>query len=218
MSYDRLSLDYRAFSLFLATETIPTSSVEALLLPHWRAAMEEEITALVRQGTWDLVSRPADANVVSCRWVFTIKYNPDRTCNRYKARLVARGFSQAQGIDYEETFSPVVHLNSIRILLSMAVNYVWPLHQLDVSNAFLYGDLTECVYMEKPPGYSVEGENDKVCLLPCALYGLKHSPRAWFEKFSALVSDRGLMACNVEPTVFLENHLCWLCYSSYLRR
>ena len=82
MSYDRLSVDYQAFSLFLATETIPMSSVEALLLPHWRAAMEEEITALVRRGIWDLVSRSADANVVSCRWVFTIKYNLDGTVNR----------------------------------------------------------------------------------------------------------------------------------------
>ena len=135
--------------------------------------MEEEISALVRRGRWDLVSRPANANVVSCRWVFTIKYNPDGTVNHYKARLVASGFSQVQGIDYEEAFSPVVCLNSIRILLSMAVNYAWPLHQLNVSNAFLYGDLTECVYMEQPPGYSVEGENDKVCLLRCALYGLK---------------------------------------------
>ena len=164
--------------------------------------MEEEISALVRRGTWDIVYRPADANVVSCRWVFTIKYNPDETVNRYKARLVVRGFSQVQGIDYEETFSPIVRVNSIGIFLSMAVNYAWPLHQLDVSNAFLYGDLTECVYMEQPPGYSIEGENDKVCLLRRALYGLKQSPRAWFEKFSALVSDRELVACDVEPTVF----------------
>ena len=158
MSYDRLSSNYRAFSLSLATETIPSSPVEALLLPHWRAAVEEEIFALVRRGTWDLVSRLTDANVVSCRWVFTIKYNPNGIVNRYKARLVARGFSQVQGIDYEETFSPVVRLNSIHILLSMAFNYAWPLHQLDVSNAFIYGDLTECVYMEQRPGYSVEGD------------------------------------------------------------
>ena len=117
---------------------------------------------------------------------------------------MACGFSQVQGIDYEETFSPVVRLNSIRILLSMAIKYVWPLHQLDVSNAFLCGDLTECVYMEQPPSYSIEGENDKVCLLRHALYGLKQSPRAWFEKFSALVFDLKLVACNVEPTVFCK--------------
>ena len=109
-------------------------------------------------------------------------------------------------------FSPGVRLNSVRILLSMAVNYAWPLHQLDVSNSFLYGDLAECVYMEQPPGYLVVGEDDKVCLLRHALYGLKQSHHAWFEKFSALLSF--LLRCGDHK--FFPYHLYWLCYSSCL--
>ena len=104
---------------------------------------------------------------------------------------------QVHGIDYDETFSPVVRLNSVRILLSMAVNFDWPLHQLDMSNVFLYGDLIELVYMEQPHSYLVEGEMDKVCLLRRSLYGLKQSPRAWFAKFSTLVKACGLEACGI---------------------
>ena len=105
--------------------------------------MDQEFAALTDRRTWILVPRPQDTNVVTCRWIFTLKYNPDGTVNRHKARLVARGFTQTYGIDYKETFSPVVRLNSIQVLLSLVVNQDWPLHQLDVSNAFLYGDLTE---------------------------------------------------------------------------
>ena len=105
--------------------------------------MDHEVETLVFQGTWTLVPRPADANIVTCKGVFTIKYHPDGTIAHHKARLVARGFTQAYGIDYTETFSPVVRLNSVRVLLSLAVNQAWSLHQLDISNAFLYGDLEE---------------------------------------------------------------------------
>ena len=105
--------------------------------------MDHEVEALVSRGTWTLVPRPTDANIVMCKWVFTIKYHPDGTIARHKARLVARGFTQAYGIDYTETFSSVVCLNFVRVLLYLAFNQAWSLHQLDVSNAFLYGDLEE---------------------------------------------------------------------------
>jgi hypothetical protein len=99
---------------------------------------------------------------------------------RYKVRLVAKGFTQAYGIDYEETFAPVAKMNSIRVLLSMAANLNWHLHQFDVKNAFLYEDLKEEVYMEIPPGLESSSSAGKVFKLK-ALYGLKQSPRAWFE-------------------------------------
>ena len=134
--------------------------------------MDLEYHALVQRGTWDLVSRPTDANIVTCKWVFTLKYHPDGTMARHKALLVARGFTQAHGIDYTETFSPVVRMNSICVLLSLVVNLNWSLHQLDVSNAFLYGDLTEQVFMEQAPGYVAQGETSQVCLLRHAIYGL----------------------------------------------
>jgi len=139
--------------------------------------MDQEYTALTERRTWTLIPHPRNTNIVTYRWIFTVKYKPVGTIDRYKARLVARGFTQTYGIDYKET-SPVVRLNSICVLLSIAVNQGWPLHQLDVSNAFLYGELTEQVFMEQPPGYSTPGLTDKVCHLQHAIYGLKQSPHA----------------------------------------
>ena len=121
--------------------------------------MDHEVEALVSRGTWTLVYCLADANIVMCKWVFTIKYQPDGTSARHKACLVARRFTQAYGIDYTKTFSPVVRLNSVRVLLSLAVNQAWSLQQLDVSIAFLYGDLVEQVFMKQPPGYVAKGES-----------------------------------------------------------
>ena len=204
VSYDRLSPSFRAFALLVASESIPQSHVEATQVREWKAAMDHEVQALVSRGTWTLVPCPADANIVMCKWVFTIKYHPDGTIARHKARLVARGFTQAYGIDYTETFSPVVRLNSLRVLLSLAVNQAWSLHQLDVSNVFLYGDLEEQVFMEQPPGYVAQGESSKVCFLRKAIYGLKQSPRAWFAKFSGLLSAFGFTSCAADPTVLTK--------------
>ena len=148
------------------------------------------------------VTRPRGSNIVSCRWVYTLKYFPDGTIHRHKACLVARGFSQQYAIDYEDTFSPMVRMCSVRIIVSMAVKLDWPLHQLDVSNAFLYGDLIEEVYMEQPPGYVGIGDHSKVFRLRRAIYGLKQSLQAWFTKFSELIRCQGFSACEVEPTVF----------------
>ena len=201
VSYERLSPTYRTFALVMSSESLPHTYHEALQVPEWKAAMDLEYHALLQRGTWDLVSRPTDANIVTCKWVFTLKYHPDGTVARHKARLVARGFTQAHGIDYTETFSPVVRMNSIRVLLSLVVNLNWSLHQLDVSNAFLYGDLTEQVFMEQPPGYIAQGETSQVCLLRRAIYGLKQSPRAWFVKFSGLLTAYGFNPCKYEPTV-----------------
>ena len=103
--------------------------------------------------SWDLVPCPSDANIVTCKWVFTLKYHPDGTVACHKARLVGKGFTQTHGIDYTETFSPIVRMNSIPVLLSLIINLNWSLHQLDVSNAFLHGDLAKQVFMDQPPGY-----------------------------------------------------------------
>ena len=163
--------------------------------------MDAEYAAFIQRETWTLVPRPLDANVVSCKWVYSLKYNPDGSIARYKARLVARGFSQAYGLDYHETFSPVARLSSIRVLFSIALDQSWSLHQLDVSNAFLYGDLDEQVFMEQPPGYVAQGESSAVCLLKKAIYGLKQSPRAWFHKFSQLLFSYGFVSTVSDPTV-----------------
>ena len=111
--------------------------------PKWKAAMLEEMNALEKNNTWELVELPSDKDPVGCKWVYTIKHNPEGKVERYKARLVAKGYTQMYGVDYEETFAPVAKMNSIRALISCASNLGWDLHQLDVKNAFLHGDLQE---------------------------------------------------------------------------
>lgn len=162
--------------------------------------MIEEMEALHANQTWDLVSLPPGKQVVGCRWVFVIKYHADGTVERLKARLVAKCYTQTYGIDYDETFSPVAKIPSVRVLISLASRFRWTLHQLDVKNAFLHGDLQEEVYMEQPPGFVAQGE--KVCKLRKALYGLKQSPRAWFGRFSDAVVSFGMRRCSVDHSVF----------------
>ncbi|CAL2259375.1 unnamed protein product [Prunus armeniaca] len=109
--------------------------------------MTEELNALIKNGTWSLVPYDPSMNVVGCKWVFRVKRKADGSIDRYKARLVAKGFHQQEGVDYTETFSPVVKATTIRTVLSLAVSNGWEAHQLDVSNAFLHGHLKEEVYM-----------------------------------------------------------------------
>ena len=120
--------------------------------------------------------------------------------DRYKARLVAKGFTQSYGIDYQETFAPVAKLNTVRVLLSLAANLDWSLHQLDVKNAFLNGDLEEEVYMDIPAGLETTSNFNKVCRLRKSLYGLKQSPRAWFERFTKVVKGYGFVQCQSDHT------------------
>ncbi|KAL5830764.1 hypothetical protein ACOSQ4_016118 [Xanthoceras sorbifolium] len=146
-------------------------------IPEWTNAVMEELEALQRNKTWDITELPKGKKAVGCKWVFTVKHKADGSVERYKARLVAKGFTQTYGIDYEDTFAPVAKLNTIRVLLSLAVNLNWKLHQMDVKNAFLNGELAEEVYIEGPPGLE-NAYGDKVYKLKKSLYGLKQSPRA----------------------------------------
>lgn len=134
---------------------------EALTNPGWHDAMLEEIHALDENHTWDLVDLPKGKKVVGCKWVFTVKVNPDGSVARLKARLVAKGYAQTYGVDYADTFSPIAKLTSVRLFISLAASQHWPLHQLDIKNAFLHGDLHEEVYMEQLPGFAAQGEYGK---------------------------------------------------------
>ena len=147
--------------------------------------MSKELQALEKTHTWDLVDLPPNKTLVGCKWVYKIKTHSDGTIERYKACLVAKGYTQEYGIDYEETFAPVARLTSVRSLLAIAAARKWKLFQMDVKNAFLHDDLTEEVYMLPPPSYHAP---HKVCKLQKALYGLKQAPRAWFAKFSSTLA------------------------------
>lgn len=161
------------------TKTGPTKVRDALATPQWRAAMNSEYTALIRNRTWTLVPFSQSLNVIGNKWIFKIKKNPDGSVQRYKVRLVAKGFHQNPGIDYFETFSPVVKASTVRIILSIVVHRGWKLRQLDFNNAFLNGSLDENVYMVQPPGYVDKQYPTHVCKLNRAIYGLKQVPRAW---------------------------------------
>jgi hypothetical protein len=151
------------------------------------------------------VKLPLGKKAVSCKWVFTVKQNPEGKVERYKARLVARGYSQTYCIDYNETFAPVAKMSTVRTLISCAANFGWPLHQLDVNIAFLHGNLQEEVYMEIPPGCSKPNTSGKVCRLRKSLYGLKQSPRAWFDRFRRALCGMGYKQFNGDHTVFYQH-------------
>ncbi|GJX97393.1 ribonuclease H-like domain-containing protein [Tanacetum coccineum] len=154
------------YNLHVTTSSpIPKSPFHALRDPNWKQAMCDEYKALIDNKTWVLVPRPSNVNIVRSMWLYKHKYNADGSLSRYKARLVANGRSQQQGIDCDETFSPVVKPATIRTVLSLAVSRQWPIHQLDVKNAFLHGHLTETVYMHQPPGFTDSTHSDYVCLL-----------------------------------------------------
>ncbi|RVX04712.1 Retrovirus-related Pol polyprotein from transposon RE2 [Vitis vinifera] len=148
--------------------------------------------ALEKNGTWEITDLPIGKKPVGCKWIFTVKYKANGNVDRYKARLVAKGFTQSYGIDYQETFAPVAKLNTVCVLLSLAANLDWSLHQLDVKNAFLNGDLEEEVYMDIPAGLETTSNFNKVCRLRKSLYGLKQSPSAWFERFTKVIMKRKL--------------------------
>ncbi|KAJ9558152.1 hypothetical protein OSB04_012766 [Centaurea solstitialis] len=181
---------------------IPRSTAQAMCDPHWRAAMDAEMAAIISNYTWDLVPKPSDANIVGNRWLFRHKFDSNGRLERYKARLVAQGFSQQPGLDFDDTFSPVVKPATIRTVLSISISRNWPIHQLDVKNAFLHGDLTETVYMRQPPGYVNSSFPDHVCRLRKALYGLKQAPRAWYHRFAVYLSSLGFLSSKTDTSLF----------------
>jgi len=166
---------------------VPSSVREALLDPHWRRAIEGEYAALLANQTWDLVPRPPGSNIVTGKWIWTHKRQADGTLKRYKAHWVLRGFTQRSGVDYDETFSPVVKPATVRTVLSLALTCRWPVHQLDAKNAFSHGVLTETVYCSQPSGFVDSSRPDMVCRLNKSLYGLKQAPRAWNHRFAAFL-------------------------------
>jgi transposase InsO family protein len=207
MSYKHCSPSFQSFLVSLDSVPIPTTWEEAKEDPKWKEAMLEEMRALEKNKTWELVDLPLGKQPVGCKWVFTIKHTPEGKVDRYKARLVAKGYTQTYGIDYEETFAPVAKMNSVRTLLSCAVNFDWNIYQMDVKNAFLHGDLQEEVYMHIPPGFNTNQTTGKVLRLYRSLYGLKQSPRAWFDRFRRAILKKGYCQSNADHTLFYKRNI-----------
>jgi hypothetical protein len=182
---------------------IPSSVREALRDPNWHAAMTEEIDAITSNQTWILVPRPPHTNIVTGKWVFRHKTRADGSLERYKARWVVHGFAQRPGIDFGETFSPVVKPATIRAVLTLASSRNWPVHQLDVKNAFLHGVLKEQVYCYQPAGFVDALHRNHVCKLAKSLYSLKQAPRAWFQRFASFAVTIGFVASRSDASLFI---------------
>jgi hypothetical protein len=153
--------------------------------------MREEIEAVERNNTWELVDLPHGHQPIGLKWVYKLKKNEAGEVIKHKARLVARGFVQQAGIDFDEVFAPVARMESIRLLLALAAQEGWPIHHMDVKSAFLNGELKEEVYVKQPPGFVVTGEEGKVLRLRKALYGLRQAPRAWNAKLDSTLKEMG---------------------------
>lgn len=136
LTYTNLSSQFKGFVAKLDSIAIPTNIHSAMSDPKWKEAVMEEMGALIENQTWEIVKLPPNKKTVACRWIFAIKHKADGSIERNKARLVAQDFTQTYEIDYEETFAPVAKLNSIRVLLSIAVNLDWPLLQFDIKKCF----------------------------------------------------------------------------------
>ncbi|CAH9104736.1 unnamed protein product, partial [Cuscuta epithymum] len=182
----------------------PSTYAQAVKYPHWQQAMHQEYAALMRNKTWSIVPCPTNVNVIGSKWIFRIKHHSDGSIERYKARLVAQGYNQEAGIDFFDTFSPVVKPTTIRLVLSIALSHGWCIRQLDINNAFLNGDLREVVYMKQPRGFEDPNRLSHVCRLHKAIYGLKQAPRAWFTKLKCYLVQQGFRACQSDTSLFVH--------------
>ena len=182
-----------------------TSYQDAIDSPHttdWKKAMEEEITSLDTNETWILSTLPSGRVPIKSKWVYKIKYNVDGNVDRFKARLVAKGFSQREGLDYNETYSPVVRHESVRAIFALAAARGSEIVQLDVKTAFLNGELLEEIYMNQPEGFLAEGNENQVCRLNKCLYGLKQASRNWNKKFDGFLIKYGFTPSQTDPCVY----------------
>lgn len=199
-----------AFLVELGSENEPKSITEAKNdknCDKWITAMDEEIEAHKTNGTWELADLPNGRKAITAKWVFKLK-GPGTENERFKARLVARGYAQVHGIDYDETFSPVVRHTSLRILFALSVNVGYQIYQMDAVTAFLQSELQETIYMKQPEGYA-DG-SDRVCLLKKSIYGLKQAGRQWNLKLNDVLQKYGLQRSKFDPCVYLNGKLTLL--------
>ncbi len=176
--------------------------------PKWDNAMDEEMVALDINATWELVALLKDMKKIGCKWLYKVKHNANGSVNRYNARLVAKGYVQTYGIDYEETYSPIAKMTIVRTIIVMVEAKWWSLHQMDVKNVFLHGDLQEEVYMEQPLGYVDQTHPNLVYRLKKALYDLKQAPRAWSDKIGQYLVTSGFQTSNANFSLYVKktNH------------
>lgn len=208
ISYNKLSNLHLAFinSVLLCSE--PLNFHEAKKSKEWCDAVDVEFSSLEGLDTWDICQLLEGKDTIGCKWIFKLKLHSDGSLERHKARLVAKGYTQHEGIDYVDTFSPIAKMVTIKLLLALSAKKKWFLHHLDISNAFLNGDLSEEIYMDLPPGYA-DRKGDSlspysVLKLKKSIYGLKQTSRQWFLKVSLALHALGFQLINGDHSLFLS--------------
>jgi Reverse transcriptase (RNA-dependent DNA polymerase) len=192
-------------------ELEPATYEDAVTYPQfqkqWEQAILDEYDALIKNGTWTLTTLPEGRQAISYKWIFKHKLNQAGEVIRFKARLVARGFRQAYGIDYLDTFTPVAKLASLRILLTIAAMEDLEIHQMDIVTAFLLGDLEEHIYMDQPEGFEQEGKDGErlVYKVRRGLYGLKQSARNWYRKLRRYLESIGFIRCHADHCIYFNS-------------
>ena len=187
------------------------SSSESLL---WKEAVNSEIESILNNHTWELVDLPPGNKPLGSKWIFKRKIKDDGTIDKFKARLVVKGYRQREGLDYFDTYSTVIRITSIRILVALAAVYGLEIHQMNVKTAFLNGELEEEIYIEQPDGFVVPGKEKKVCRLVKSLYGLKQSPKQWHAKFDQTMLSNGFKINECDKCVYIKNvpnHIVIVC-------
>ena len=171
----------------------------------WKEAIKSEIDSILQNHTWKLVDLPLGSKPLGYKWIFKRKTKTDGTIDKYKARLVIKGYKQKEGLDYFDTYSPVTRVTSIRMVLAIAALRNLEIHQMDVKTAFLNGDLDEEIYMEQPKGFVAPGQEKKVCKLVKSLYGLKQALKQWHQKFDSIVLANGFKINECDKCIYIKN-------------
>ncbi|GJV26020.1 retrovirus-related pol polyprotein from transposon TNT 1-94 [Tanacetum coccineum] len=188
------------------SRTEPKNIKEAMADSAWIESMQEELHQFDRLDVWELVDRPLCKNVINLKWLWKNKRDEENTIIRNKSRLVAKGYAQKEGIDFEESFAPVARLEAVRLFIAYAAHKSFTVYQMDVKTAFLYGPLKEEVYVNQPDGFVDPYHPDKVYRLKKALYGLKQAPRAWYDELSNFLVSNGFSKGSIDPTLFITKH------------
>jgi len=203
----RFEIEGEAFMIAPQDDEEPKTFSHALSSPkasEWIKPMEEEMESMKINQVWDLVDLPSGRRSIGNKWVLKIKRKADGSIERYKARLVAKGYTQEEGIDYEDTFSPVVRITSVRLILAIVAHMDLELYQMDVRTAFLNGELNEEIYMDQPLGFETKGQERKVCKLKRSKNGLKQASRQWNIKFHQVILKDGFTMMEEDHCVYLK--------------
>ncbi|GJX37943.1 retrovirus-related pol polyprotein from transposon TNT 1-94 [Tanacetum coccineum] len=207
MTRQRLHTDSKVCMYALTVSTIEPKNIKEAMADHsWIESMQDELNQFERLQVWELVPRPEGKNVIALKWLWKNKCDAENIVVRNKSRLVAKGYKQEEGIDFEESFAPVARLEAVRMFIAFAAHMNITIFQMDVKTAFLNGPLKEEVYVSQPEGFIDSEFPNHVYRLKKALYGLKQAPRAWYDKLSSFLIEHGFNKGIIDPTLFTRRH------------